>query len=187
MDGATVKTLESSSFGNGTLTLDFSSDLKTIPAGKPCIIKWANGDNLEAPLFNNVAVSVLNGSPVETINVDFIGTFSPKTLTANDNTVLYLGANSTLYYPSADVSLNACRAYFQLKGLTAGDPTPSNSTQNVRAFTLNFGDGEVSGIVDAKANPSLSEWYSLDGRRYADPTVLPKGVYIHNGRKFVVK
>lgn len=186
LDGATVKTLESSSFGNGTLTLNFSSDLKTIPAGKPCIIKWANGDNLEAPLFNNVAVSVLNGSPVETINVDFIGTFSPKTLTANDNTVLYLGANSTLYYPSANVPLNAFRAYFKLKGLTAGEPTPSN-TPGVRAFVLNFGDGEVSGIVDAKANPSLSEWYSLSGRRYATPTALPKGVYIHNGRKVVIK
>jgi hypothetical protein len=186
---ATVKTIESTSFDSetGTLSLNFSDVSSVIPAGQPCIIKWADGDNLTSPLFENVAVSVLNGSTVETTKVNFIGTFSPKTLEDNDNTVLYLGANSTLYYPSADVTLNACRAYFQLKGLTAGDPTPSNSTQNVRAFTLNFGDGEVSGIVDAKANPSLSEWYSLSGRRYATPTALPKGVYIHNGRKVVIK
>jgi len=189
LDGATVKTLQSSSFGNSTLTLNFSNDLATIPAGQPCIIKWAaSGDNIEAPLFTNVAVSVLNGSTVETDNVDFIGTFSPITLEDNDNTVLYLGANSTLYYPSADVTLNACRAYFKLNGLTAGEPT------QVRAITLNFGEEESTGIVKAVANSSLftlhsslSEWYSLDGRRYADPTVLPKGVYIHNGRKVVIK
>lgn len=198
LKGATVKTLGSSSFGNGTLTLNFE-DATIIEAGKPYIIKWTkpdpytayNGNNASTcsdivnPSFTNINIKNVD-APKITDEVIFQGTFSPQTLTANDNTVLYLGANSTLYYPSTNVPLNAFRAYFKLKGLTAGEPTPSN-TPGVRAFVLNFGDGETSGIVDAKANPSLSEWYSLSGRRYATPTVLPKGVYIHNGRKFVVK
>ena len=41
------------------------------------------------------------------------------------------------------VTIKACRAYFQLNnGLTAGDPA-----SGVRAFNLNFGDGEASGIT----------------------------------------
>ena len=42
LEGARVKTLESSAFDNtnGTLTLNFSDDLTSIEAGKPYIVKW---------------------------------------------------------------------------------------------------------------------------------------------------
>ena len=84
-------------------------------------------------------------------------------------------------------TVGACRAYFNLNGINATDPANS-----VRAFVLNFGDdSEASGISDATRlnnNEQIinNKWYDLDGRRLnGKPT--KKGVYIHGGRKVVVK
>jgi len=47
-------------------------------------------------------------------------------------------------------------------------------------------EGETTGInaVSSAAAKMDGEWYSLDGRRVAQPT---KGIYVKNGRKVVVK
>lgn len=73
--------------------------------------------------------------------------------------------------------LNACRAYFQLNGITAND--------NVSAIKLNI-DGETTNI-NANVNPNAnSGWYTLDGCRLnGKPTT--SGVYVNNGRKVVIK
>ena len=47
LEGATVKTLESSSFAGGTLTMNFTEDannLSAIQAGKPYIVKWTKSE-----------------------------------------------------------------------------------------------------------------------------------------------
>jgi len=83
--------------------------------------------------------------------------------------------------------VNACRAYFQLKqGLTVGEPA-----NGVRAFVLNFGDDETTGIISIengklKIENDADTWYSLDGRKLSGkPSV--KGVYVNNGRKVIIK
>ena len=91
------------------------------------------------------------------------------------------------------MTIKACRAVFVLNGLTAGDlPTPGQA--NARAFVLNFGDGEATGIVDAEADSSLftlhsslkEGWYDMQGRRLSGkPTA--RGIYINNGKKVVIK
>ena len=190
LEGATVKTLASTSFEDGTLTMNFSDDVTTIEAGKPYIVKWANGTDIENPVFNGIIISNVTAN-AETDYVDFVGTYSPVSIYTDEKTNLYLGAENTLYYPTAtDFKVNAFRGYFQLNGLTAGEPTSP-----VRAFKLNFGDeGDVTtGIVSAEANSSLftlhsslSEWYTLDGRRLSGkPT--QRGIYINNGKKTVIK
>ena len=78
-EGATVKTLESSSFDtvSGTLTLNFSGDRNSIVAGHPYIVKWDSGDNLQDPwftdklLFDSTALRT-----VETDYVTFAGSFN---------------------------------------------------------------------------------------------------------------
>ncbi len=42
LEKATVKTLASSTFSDGTLTMNFSDNLTSIEAGKPYIVKWAD-------------------------------------------------------------------------------------------------------------------------------------------------
>ena len=190
LEGAVVKTLISTDFSNGTLTMNFSDDQTSITAGKPYIVKWAKpngytvdgGYDISEPVFTGVTISNAP-SNVETDYADFVGTYSPVGIYTAEKTNLYLGADNTLYYPTAEnFTVNACRAYFKLKqGITAGK-------MPAHAIVLNFGDGETTGIgsIDnGELRIDNDDWYSLDGRRLnAKPT--QRGVYIHNGKKVLV-
>ena len=157
-------------------------------------------DNIENPTFTGVTVS--NTEPASVASTDgtvsFVGTYSPVGLTVDDQSNLFLGAANTLYWPNgannADGKyyVGACRAYFHVS-----EPTLA------RAFVLNFGDalGSETGIISIPVNGRESGSsnsvrpgiYALDGRRVASdfdkqsPYSLPKGVYIVNGRKIVIK
>lgn len=189
LEGATVKALSESSFAanTGTMTLNFVS-VEAVETGKPYIVKWESGENIESPVFNNVTISnQLNN--VETDAVTFCGVFNPFILEANDKTKLYLGSNNTLYYPNAEMTIGAFRAYFQLTdGITAGNPI--SGTLDVKAFVLSFDDEQSTGIIGAALNDNEEmindKWYTLDGRKLAGKPTR-KGVYINNGSKVVIK
>ena len=72
------------------------------------------------------------------------------------------------------MTLGACRAYFSLGSTPAPD-------MNV---VLNFGEEttEVNEVIEVNDN----SWYTLDGRKF-DHQPTKKGLYIHNGKKVVVK
>ena len=187
LEGATVKTLASTTFSDGTLTMNFTEDLTGIEAGKPYIVKWAEGTDIANPVFTGVTISNATAN-AETDYVDFVGTYSPVNIYTDKKTNLYLGADNKLYYPTASgFKVNACRGYFQLKqGLTAG-----SQSAGARAFVLNFGDdSNATGIIsvyDSGFTVNGSDaWYSLDGCRLnGKPTA--KGIYINNGRTVVIK
>lgn len=117
----------------------------------------------------------------------------PYNIPGEDKTLLYMGSDNEVYYPNGAMTINAFRAYFELQGdLACGNPS---ATGNGIAFVLNLGD-ETTGIVGTDLNPAYKEsgtsstipqtWFMLDGRKQnSKPTT--KGIYIHNGRKFVVK
>ena len=198
---ADIRTLSGTNFSEGTLTLAFTpkapaeGTVTSITAGTPYIIKWAKADgydqadpatrDIKNPEFTSVTISNTSAD-VETTYMDFKGTYDRTNIYTDKKTNLYLGADDTLYYPWAEgmssFNINAFRAYFQLKnGLTAGDPALSR-------FMLNFGDGEASGI---SLTPDLSpkgkgSIYTIDGRK-VNGQHAKKGLYIHNGRKVVVK
>ena len=179
----TIKELESSSFDSttGTLTLNFK-DAEKIEAGKPYMVKWTSGDDVTNPEFKKVTLSSTTPQDVMVNDlVTFKGTYAPTTLTANDRTKLYLSADNSLYYPDADVPINSFRAYFMLHGITVG-----NASNQAHSFVLNFGD-ETDGIAGVISNDVKADgWFTLDGRRLnGEPT--EKGIYIHQGRKVVVK
>ena len=176
---------------DGTTLYLYFKDATQIEAGKPYIIKWSSGSNF-TPTFTGVTI---NSHSPETVtstdgSVSFIGNYDPMDI--NGSSYLYLGRGTNLYWPSTTKSINAFRAYFQLNGITAGEPN-----SNVRAFSLHFGDqdGNTTGIIEAEANSlfesvalhsSLSGWYDLSGRKLnAKPT--QKGVYIYKGKKQVIK
>lgn len=187
LEGATVKTLRSSSFDakTGTLTLDFE-EVTSVEAGKPYIVRWMKNDKtIKDPTFTDVTINKQVKS-IKTDAVTFCGIFDPFVLEANDKTKLYLGSSNTLYYPSKETTVNSFRAYFQLAdGITAGNPT--NGTQGVKAFVLNL-DGLQATEIRPTPGPSLNggEWYDTAGRRMSGkPT--QKGVYFNNGKKVVIK
>ena len=189
-----IKTLSTTEFDpeTGTLTLNFE-EATSIWAGMAYIIKWNPSDNsdysdyseyseLRNPVFSGVTLSDTYTSYV-TEYAEFIGTTSPMTLAAGDRTVLYLGANNTLYSPSVDKVIKSCYAYFKLLGgITAGD-----KANQVRSFRLNFGDGEATDISLFETDSQQdAEWYTIDGRRInGKPTT--NGLYINKGQKLFIK
>ena len=189
LEGATVKTLESASFDNGTLTLNFSENsLTSIEAGKPYIVMWTkeagyvddDAHNIVNPMFRDVTISNTTAD-VTTDEVIFRSIFSPYTVSGENRSLLYLGADNTLYYPSDAMTIGAFRAYFELgDGITAGD-----LANGIRAFSLNFGEGESTGITTTNYTNPSDAWYTIDGQLLnGKPT--QKGIYINNGKKVVI-
>lgn len=200
LEGAIVKTLESSNLSDdGTLTLNFSEDnLTSIVAGKAYIVKWEGPEDFEEypeyyednpeyeiynPVFTDVTITAIQLDNPFSNDFDYIfqGNFNPYHLTPGSQSVLYLGANNTLYYAAEDsnVTIGAFRGYFKYAHTGTGS-TP------IKAFVLNFGD-EENGIKEITTDSNLSNTYfSLDGLRLLEkPT--QKGMYINNGRKVLIK
>ena len=92
----------------------------------------------------------------------------------------YVLANSTdgigFYHATQGTTLSQGKAYLDFSG------------SSVRAFTLSFGDDDVTtGISNIKAdgNAENAPVYDLSGRRIAQP--YGRGIYIKNGKKYFVK
>ena len=178
-EGWTVKELSSATFADGTLTLNFAN-AASIEAGKPYLVKVAANTDLSAAPFTGAIVSK-DAQPFTSTDVDFIPTLGATTIPDGDTkAVLFLAANNTLLNPSTlPANMKGFRAYFQLKGETAS---------LARAFSMNFGDGETTGIIAIGTDRAASTdnaTYTLDGRRISKAT--QKGVYIQNGKKVIIK
>ena len=173
--GITAKELESSSFVNGTLTLNFAT-AASIEAGKPYLVKVAANTDLSAAPFTGVIVSK-DAQPFTSTDVDFIPTLGATTIEGSDTkSVLFLAAGNKLLNPSAlPANMKGFRAYFQLKGEAA----------LAKSFNIDFGNGETTGINLTPAPSPKGEGgiYTLDGRRISKAT--QKGVYIQNGKKVI--
>ena len=183
LKGVTAKTLSSVTNDGTTLTVTFSEAVTTIEAGKPYIVRLPDdaSTNIVNPQFEGVTISKTL-TDVTVAGATFKGTYAPVTLTAPDKKKLFL-QNNMLYYPwTDDATINAFRAYIVLDM----DVPTTDAAPNI---VLNFGDGEATGITTTNfTNNTNSDgaWFTLDGRKLQDkPT--QKGVYIHNGRKEVVK
>ena len=172
----TVKELQSSTFADGVLTLNFA-DATEIEAGKPYLVKVSA--NVVNPTFEGVTVSSTT-TPTETTAVNFIPTLGATTLVGDVKSILFLGAENKLINPSAEnSSMKGFRAYFQLKGDAA----------TARAFNINFEDGETTGIESLTPDscPKREESiYTLDGRRVVGQPSA-KGVYVVSGKKVIIK
>ena len=166
---------------DGTLYLYFKT-AESIEAGKPYIIKWTSGSNIENPVFTGVTINNTDRSVTSSDgNVTFKGTYSPITWNEENKSILFVGANNKLYYPQPSGGqnpyLNAFRCYFEL----------SDGSQ-AREFVMNF-DDQTTGISDAlrlndKGQMTNDNFYDLQGRKIEKPT---KGLYIHNGKKVIIK
>ena len=181
----TLNTSESNLTGS-TLTLNFDAAPTTIPAGTPFIIKWGEqeektgylGTIIENPVFTGVTIDNTDRSVTSSDGyVTFKGTYSPIVWNTENKSILFVGTNNTLYWPTAGGHVNACRAYFDLGSASA------------REFVMNFdGENEVTSLPQPlqKEGSQADAWYTLDGRKLnGKPTT--KGLYIHNGKKVIIK
>jgi hypothetical protein len=173
-NGTKVKTLSDYSSNTTKVTVSFA-DAATIEAGKPYIVKPTN--DVVNPVFADVTISYTMND-VTVGGATFKGTYGPVVLPANNKRRLFL-ANNTLWYPTAELTVRTCRAYFEL---TADVP----ETAGAPSIVIDY--GETTGVHTMAEGRSVMEdvWYTLDGRKVHGQR-LKEGVYIHNGRKEVIK
>ena len=156
-------------------TMIFDDKQTQIAAGKPYLIKW----NIENPTFEGITLKATTPETVTSNDgkYSFVAVYSPKTL-ALDKTERYLSTDENLNYPvSADNKANL------LKGLHAYYRVPATATVKI----------SFSSTSDAITRPYMltnkaMKVYNLNGQ-YVGSTLsnLPKGVYIVNGHKLIIK
>ena len=183
LDGFTARPLKSASLDNGTLCLNFAEPVDVLQAGTPYIIKKEATKDIKNPSFPGVtSVTTTTHNFTSTDGkVQFIGSYNPVPMTADDQSILFLGAENTLYYPNTDASLRAFRAYFKITDGSEVKQTNFNfegEEDNATAIST------VSG-TDRTANGD-NTWYTLSGMRLSGTPSAP-GIYIRGGKKYMVK
>ena len=191
LEGATImemNTAKKNGFdaASGTLYLAFKTATQ-IEAGKPYLVKWTNGADIVEPVFSDVTISSTTPTAIESATsgletVRMVGNYAPVTVKADDQSIMFMGDDNSLYYSSEDRTLRNFRAHFEI-------PSQQSAPALAHRFVIDFdGDEVVSGIDGIRiVNSDYTDgWYSLDGR-LLNSKPLAKGVYIHNGNKVIVK
>ena len=159
-----------------------------ITAGKPCLIKPSQVSNTYT--INGVTIDAEKALTIEDSNkkFDFVGTYAPTTMPANSH---FLGSNDgKLYYITADKEISGLKAFFK--------PVSTSNAKLSIAFdsTDNDFDNNTTGIEAIKdymdqdaANSSANKGiYNINGQFMGtNPAILPQGIYVKNGKKFIVK
>lgn len=133
--------------------------------------------NIENPVFENVTVSLGDSEKDGANGYFFEGIYSEKELLTN-GTNLFLGADNKFYIPTeTDKTLKALRGYFVV---------PEGTSASKMGINI---DGETTSISALNTVDAInSKVYNLNGQYVGnDVKSLKKGVYVVNGRKFIVK
>lgn len=148
-----------------------------IMAGKPYLV-MPNAD-IENPVYSEVTLSATPAQSVTDGDYSFVGIYSPKEL-STDKTQLFLTTSGKLAYPSstATATMRGMRAYFQV---------PSGAY--ARLYIDDIEDGLTPAFFQGEGDGAI---YDLSGRKMVNGQSsmvngLKKGLYIHNGKKFLVK
>lgn len=175
-------------FGEGSVVSAFTSvtgkvmnfeKVATITAGQPYIVQ-ATKASTEISL-DNVEMKFEPGSNVkqqsDELSMSFNGIVSLYTFKKNDGTELFLDKNGNLRYPSTVGSqMKGMRAYFEVL----------DGVGNEAKVNIGGGLSSIDKLMNGEA--MTGKVYNLNGQ-YVGNTLdgLAKGLYIMNGKKYVVK
>lgn len=175
-------------FGEGSVVSAFTSmtgkvmnfeKVATITAGQPYIVQ-AKKASTEISL-DKVEMKFEPGSNVkqksDELSMSFNGIVSPYTFKNNDGTELFLDKDGNLRYPSTVGSqMKGMRAYFEVL----------DGTGNEAKVNIGGGLSSIDKLMNGEA--MTGKVYNLNGQ-YVGNTLdgLAKGLYIMNGKKYVVK
>jgi hypothetical protein len=185
LEGATVERVKEATLSaDGVLTISLE-EVKAIlnadgTVGQPLFVKWPKGDDVTGPRFNSVTLSSKE-NPYTFTGGSFQPLYKPLNITAeNIDNIVFLGSDNRLGYSDAPRQLRAFHGYFHF-----------DTVAGARAMTravINHGDGTTSVITPKDGRPVTVDefWYDLLGRRL-DGQPTEKGLYIHKGKKIIVK
>lgn len=147
-----------------------------IEAGKPYLVKPE--ESIVNPVFTNVTLSATPPQNVEEGDYSFNAIYSPTNIYSADRTNRFLKTDGYLYYPSSETA-------GRLKGMRAYFVVPAGAS-NIKVNP----DGTATAIDDLIIMNDLrdNKVYDVSGRMVSnDLRSLPRGIYIVNGKKIVVR
>lgn len=161
-----------------------------ITAGKPCLIKPSQVSNTYT--IQGVTIDAENALTVTDSNkkFDFVGTYATTSMPVNSH---FLGSNDgKLYYITTAKNISGLKAF-----LKPVENNPAGAKLSI-AFdsTDNDQDNNTTGIEaikdytdqDAANSPVNKGIYNINGQFMGtNPAILPQGIYVKNGKKFIVK
>ncbi len=173
LHGFVIKEFESSEEKDGAVNV-YLNQVYAIEAGKPYFVRYggALSDSRLTPLqFKNVTVTC--STPEAAVDGGFTphGVFNPYSLIANDASTLFLSSANTLYYPSADGTMNGFRAYIKVSGsmgapIRRGAPVRICERENVATGVI---DNSQKSKVENQKSKVLIDGQLLiirDGKTY---------------------
>ncbi len=178
----------------GVAQLKFKKVTET-QAGVPYMVLPRNGNTVENPVFTDKTIEkttpqtitrTCKASDGEQLSYQFVGIYDP-TVVSGEYNVRFVGGNqgTELLIPDGKGTMKGLRAYFVF---------PNNSNGNITLAKLNVEDDSTTGIntvLRPEANvtdANSSAIYTLSGQKVQkkNNSLIP-GMYIQNGKKFIVK
>lgn len=178
----------------GVAQLKFKKVTET-QAGVPYMVLPRNGNTVENPVFTDKTIEkttpqtitrTCKASDGEQLSYQFVGVYDP-TVVSGENNVRFVGGNqgTELLIPDGKGTMKGLRAYFVF---------PNNTNGNITLAKLNVEDDSTTGIntvLRPEANvtdANTSAIYTLSGQKVQmkNNSLIP-GMYIQNGKKFIVK
>lgn len=178
----------------GVAQLKFKKVTET-QAGVPYMVLPRNGNTVENPVFTDKTIEnttpqiitrTCEASDGETLSYKFIGVYDP-TVVSGENNVRFVGGNqgTELLIPDGKGTMKGLRAYFVF---------PNNTNGNITLAKLNVEDDSTTGINTVLrpeatvTDANSSAIYTLSGQKVQmkNNSLIP-GMYIQNGKKFIVK
>lgn len=147
-----------------------------IMAGEAYLIKPLN-ESITNPILPNVTISSEEPKTLDTGNYSFVGVYSPKSFDEQASKVsLFINGSAKLSRPKVNSTMKGMRAYFAC------------ASEQAASAQLQLG-GELTGVASIVSDVDEDgNIYNLNGVCIGkDIKGLSKGLYIKNGKKFVVK
>lgn len=155
----------------------FEDEYGGIEAGMPYLVKPIQ--TIENPVYSNVTLCALDAKNIEADNYKFVGIYSPENIYTEEKTQLFLKTDGNLYYPSSESA-------GRLKGLRAYFVVPEGSS-GVKVLI----DDDFSTMIEAipeEIIPDDAEVFTISGQHVGNSLEgLPRGIYIVNGKKLIIK
>ncbi len=147
-----------------------------IMAGEAYLIKPLN-ESITNPILPNVTILSEEPKTLDTGNYSFVGVYSPKSFDEQASKVsLFINGSAKLSRPKVNSTMKGMRAYFAC------------ASEQAASAQLQLG-GELTGVASIVSDVDEDgNIYNLNGVCIGkDIKGLSKGLYIKNGKKFVVK
>ena len=183
--GEGAKFAEFYNVSNGVMQFR-SVDVGGLVAGMPYLVLPTKSQTASSPIkLTDVTIptTALSAGEVPIDGYTFKGIYSPTRFTKDDQSIRFVAAKNKLKYPNTENPLKALRAYFTVP-VSGG---PGSQTQNAKDYTFavdSFVPTSIANIqIEGDGDGAI---YNIGGQRVEGKS-LPKGIYIRDGKKFVVK